>query len=304
MKVVDPHVHLWDTERVSYPWLQEPGMAYSGDNRLLPRKHDVGAFLSSAGNIDVLMTVNVEAIPADPLAEVQWLQSLADAPESRGHPHGIVASVDLSRPEASRVLEQLRTYRNVRGIRQILNVHTDSRYNYVARNYLLERQWRANLRELARHTWSFDLQLYPSQVPAALEVVSTNESLSFIINHAGMFVDRHSAHGYRDWRDGLHRLAARPNTAVKLSGFAMFDHHWTVESFRPYILEAIDAFGTERCMFASNFPVDGLHSSYEALWSAYAQIVSGMSRGERNNLFMNNAIKYYRLGSQHTGDAQ
>jgi len=152
--------------------------------------------------------------------------------------------------------------------------------------------------ELERRGWSFALQIYATQVPAALQVVGTNESLSFIINHAGMFVDRDSPQGYREWRDGLHRLAARPNTALKLSGFAMFDHHWTVESFRPYVLEAIDAFGTERCMFASNFPIDGLHASYGALWSAYAQIVSGMSAGERENLFVNNAIKYYRLGSK------
>jgi predicted TIM-barrel fold metal-dependent hydrolase len=298
MRVVDPHVHLWDTERVSYPWLAKPGMAYSGDNRLLPQNHDVVAFLRSAGDTAVLMTVNIEAIPADPLAEVHWLQSLADTPENLGHPHGIVASADLSRPDAPQVLEQLSVYPNVRGIRQILNVHKDSRYNYVARNYLLERQWRANLQELVRRGWSFDLQIYPSQVPTALEVVGTNESLSFIINHAGMFVDRDSPQGYREWRDGLHRLAARPNTALKLSGFAMFDHHWTVESFRPYVLEAIDAFGTERCMFASNFPIDGLHASYGALWSAYAQIVGGMSAGERENLFVNNAIKYYRLGSK------
>jgi predicted TIM-barrel fold metal-dependent hydrolase len=296
MRVVDPHVHLWDTERVCYPWLAKPGMAYSGDNRLLPRNHDVGAFLRSAGNTDVLMTVNIEAIPADPLAEAHWLQSLADTAENRGHPHGIVAYADLSRPDAPRVLELLSVYPNVRGIRQVLNVHKDPRYNYVARNYLLERQWRANLRELVRRGWSFDLQIYPSQVPAALEVVGTNESLSFIINHAGMFVDRDSPQGYREWRDGLRRLAARPNTALKLSGFAMFDHHWTVESFRPYVLEAIDAFGTERCMFASNFPIDGLHAPYGALWSAYAQIVSGMSADERENLFVNNAIKYYRLG--------
>ena len=95
--------------------------------------------------------------------------------------------------------------------------------------------------------------------------------------------------------DGLRALAARANTAVKLSGFAMFDHHWNVESFRPYVLEAIDAFGTERCMFASNFPIDGLHSSYATLWSAYAQIVSGASHAEQADLFAQNAERYYRL---------
>lgn len=90
-------------------------------------------------------------------------------------------------------------------------------------------------------------------------------------------------------------LATCENTVIKVSGLAMFDHDWSVESFRPYVLEAIDAFGAGRCMFASNFPVDGLHSSYAALWSAYAEIVSGASQTEREQLLVKNAVRYYRL---------
>ena len=75
----------------------------------------------------------------------------------------------------------------------------------------------------------------------------------------------------------------------------MFDHHWTVESFRPYVLEAIGTFGASRCMFASNFPIDGLHSTYERLWRAYAEITSGASETERAQLFRDNAIHFYRL---------
>jgi predicted TIM-barrel fold metal-dependent hydrolase len=298
MRIVDPHVHLWNTQDVSYPWLANPGIAYSGDNRLLPQNHDVDAFLRSVGDIEVAMTVNVEAIPADPLAEAHWLQNLADTPANLGHPHGIVAHADLSQPDAPRLLEQLSACPNVCGIRQVLNVHKDPRYNYVARDYLLEQTWRTNLRELVQRSWSFDLQLYPSQMPVATEVVDANEDLCFIINHGGMFVDRDSPQGYREWRQGLRQLAARPNTALKLSGFAMFDHQWTLESLRPYVLEAIDAFGPRRCMFASNFPIDGLHSSYAALWSAYAQIVSGVSAAEREDLLVNNAVRYYRLSGR------
>ena len=75
----------------------------------------------------------------------------------------------------------------------------------------------------------------------------------------------------------------------------MFDHGWSIESLRPYVLEGIATFGSERCMFASNFPIDGLHGSYDALWSAYAQIVSGASVSEQENLFSGNAARYYRL---------
>jgi predicted TIM-barrel fold metal-dependent hydrolase len=295
MEVVDPHIHLWDTRRVGYPWLENAAVAYSGDNRRLPKCYDAAAFLRDAAGLDVRQSVDVEANPADALAEARWLQELADDPRCDGHPHGIVAYADLSQPEVAQLLEQLAALRNMRGIRQILNVHADPRYNYVGRHYLLEPQWRLNLRLLARYRWSFDLQIYPAQVSAALEVIDANAGIAFIVNHAGMFVDRNHVQGWREWRDGLRRLAERENTALKLSGFAMFDHHFSCESVRPYVLEAIDAFGVARCMFASNFPIDGLHGAYAALWSAYAQTVSGASAAEQALLFAGNARRYYRL---------
>jgi predicted TIM-barrel fold metal-dependent hydrolase len=295
VKVVDPHIHLWDTARVSLPWLINPGIAYSGDNRLLPQCHDAAAFLRDTGNIEVQMSVNVEANPADPLAEAQWLQSLADNPANHGHPHGIVACADLSHSDAHALLQRLSEVSNVRGIRQILNVHDDPRYDYVGRHFMQETQWRANLKQLAHYRWSFDLQIYPSQTPLAVEVIRDNPGITFIVNHAAMFVDRKHVQGWREWRDGLHALAACDNTAIKLSGFAMFDHHWTLESFRPYVLEVIDAFGVSRCMFASNFPIDGLHSTYAGLWSAYDEIVSGASADDKELLFVSNAKRYYHL---------
>jgi predicted TIM-barrel fold metal-dependent hydrolase len=295
MKVIDPHIHLWDTEKVAYPWLTEPTVGFSGDNRRLPKRYDVAAFLRDTAGVEVWRSVHVEANPADPLAEARWLQALCDDTTNGGHPHGIVGYADLSQPNAPQLLEHLATCRNVRGIRQIVNVHPDARYNYVDRQYLREPHWRANLRRLADYSWSFDLQLYPAQVPDALEVIDASTDVVFIVNHAGMFVDRNTVQGWREWRDGLRGLAARANTALKLSGFAMFDHHWSIESLRPYVLEGIAAFGAERCMFASNFPIDGLHASYAAQWSAYTQIVSGASVSERDNLFSGNAARYYRL---------
>ena len=295
MRVVDPHIHLWDTRAVNYPWLAEPRVVFSGDNRLLPRHYDVTAFLEDASGIDVVRSVHIEANPADSIAEAQWLQLLAEKPESRGHPHGIVAFTDLSRIDAPKIFEVLAALRNVRGIRQTINLHADPRYNYASRDYLAEPVWRQNLKHLSRYGWSFDLQMYPTQAAAAADIVKSNPDIQFIINHGGMFVDRGSVRGWREWRDGLRTLASFDNASIKLSGLSMFDHRWTVESFRPLVLEAIDCFGAGRCMFASNFPLDGLHAPYARLWQSYAQIVSGASEREREALFVGNAIRYYRL---------
>lgn len=295
MKVVDPHYHLWNRQAVACAWLESPGMAYSGDNALLPQPYEVRDYLNDCGDIEVEMSVHVEAIPDDPLQEARWLQAQAEEAASGGHPHGIVACADLSKAEAPALLDQLSSIANLRGIRQILNVHANPDYDYVGRHYLLEPQWRANLSRLSSHGWSFDLQLYPAQAPAAAEVIDANPDIPFVLNHAGMFVDRNSAPGWRQWREALRTLAACENCSVKISGLAMFDHAWTVESLRPYVLETIDAFGPGRCMFASNFPVDRLHGSFGQLWRAYAEIVSGATDSERQALFVDNAKRVYRL---------
>ncbi len=295
MQVVDPHIHLWDTSQVRLGWLAHPGVAFSGDNRLLPQRHAVAEFLQAAGGIEVLQSVHVEANPDDVVAEAQWLQSLADDPVNRGHPHGIVAGADLAAADAPDILQRLSALPNLRGIRQILNRHPDPRYNYVSRDYLLEPRWRENLAGLARRGWSFDLQLYAAQVPAAVEVIAKHPDILFIVNHAGMLVDPADVRAREQWSGALRALAQHPNVALKISGLVMFDHHWGIDSLRARVLASLDSFGIERCMFASNFPIDGLHADYAALWHAYASILEGASAAERAALFCGNAQRFYRL---------
>jgi predicted TIM-barrel fold metal-dependent hydrolase len=295
MQVIDPHIHLWDMGRIRLGWLANPQVAFSGDNRLLPQRHTVTEFLHAAGEIDVSASVNVEANPDAVVGEAQWLQSLADDPANLGHPHGIVAGAHLEAPDAAEILERLSAYPNLRGIRQILNRHPDARYNYVSRDYLLEPAWRENLSRLRSYGWSFDLQLYPAQVPAAIAVIAANPDIPFIVNHAAMLVDSTDASSRQQWSAALKALAQQQNVALKISGLVMFDHRWSVDSLRPQVLEALVSFGSDRCMFASNFPIDGLHAGYAALWQAYASILQGASDAERAALFGGNARRYYRL---------
>src|SRR6202012_1660964 len=129
----------------------------------------------------------------------------------------------------------------------------------------------------------------------AVALARAHADTQFIGNNAGMFVARNSVTVYRAWREGMRQLAGCVNVAVKISGLAMFDHKWSVESLRPYVLETIDTFGVERAMFASNFPVDRLFGSYEDLWRAYASIVADASDAERDALFRRNAERVYRI---------
>ncbi|HZZ13626.1 MAG TPA: amidohydrolase family protein [Paraburkholderia sp.] len=297
MQVVDSHIHLWDLKTHRYPWLENPGVSFVGDARDLKHDYLLDDLLGEAGEIEVLKLVHVEANhdPADPVEETRWLQSIADGATSHGMPNAIVAAVDLSADNAPQWLEAHAAFANTRGIRQILNVHDNTLFDYVGRHYMREPQWREHFALLRRYDLSFDLQLYPSQMEEAAALARAHADTLFIVNHAGMFVDRSSVAGYRAWRDGMRRLAGCRNVAVKISGLAMFDHQWTVESLRPYVLETIDAFGVERAMFASNFPVDRLFGSYTNLWRAYAAIVNGASDAEKAALFRGNAERWYRI---------
>lgn len=296
LHVVDPHIHLWNLETHRYPWLSPPGKSFIGPYKSIARTHEVEAFLADADGIDVQKVVHVDAghDPADPVAETRWLQGLADRAGGGGFPHGIVAAANLAAPDAAAVLAAHAAFRNVRGIRQILNVHENPRYDYVGRHFMRETMWREQFALLRRHGMSFDLQIYPSQMPEAAALAGEHPETTIILNHTGMFVDRTLA-GWRAWRDGMRALAARPNVHVKIGGLGMLDHAWTIESIRPYVLETIDAFGVARCMFASNFPVDRLYASYADTWRAFAAVVADASADEQDALLRGNAIRIYRL---------
>ena len=296
MQVVDPHIHLWDLKTHHYPWLANPGKSFVGDASELKHDYLIADLLRDAGPVEVLKLVHVDANhdPADPVEETRWLQHVA-VNEGHGLPNAIVAGADLSADNVQEVLEGHAVFANTRGIRQILNVHAKPLYDYVGRHYMREPQWRNNFALLKKYSMSFDLQLYPSQMKEAAELAQEHPDTQFIVNHAGMFVDRSSVEGFRAWRDGLRALAACPNVAVKISGLAMFDHQWSIESFRPYVLATIDTFGCERAMFASNFPVDRLFATYEGLWNAYASIVKDLSDIEKEGLFKSNAERIYRI---------
>jgi predicted TIM-barrel fold metal-dependent hydrolase len=297
MAIVDAHQHFWDLERHPYAWLrgvmEDRGW---GDTSALQRTYLVADLLKDAAQQGLEKSVHVQAnfYPADPVAETAWLEELAAAPESRGFPHGIVAHADFADADIESVLERHSQFPRMRGIRQVLNRHVDPVLNRAAMDYLANPRWLKNLGLLKRYAWSFDAQVYYQQIPALLALVRRYPELQFVLGHGGMPAQRDAA-GIAGWRQGLQQLAGCPNVAIKLCGYGMADNRWTVESIRPFVLGPIEWFGPERCMFASNFPVDGLMASYNRLWNAYRQITEGFSSAEKSWLFAKTAERVYRL---------
>lgn len=293
-RIVDGHVHLWDLSRARYGWLQDDPLPNNpaGDMSSIAHKNYLlDDYLSDTAGWRVDKIVHVEAGQpvGQHLAETDWLQSLADA---RGYPQAIVAGADLLDPELDARLEAQAARRNVRGIRQIVCWHEDPLKTYNSRDLLRDPTWVEGLAKLARYGLSFDLQLYPSQMATAAILAARHPEIPMIVNHAGLPTDR-DATGMERWKRGLRLLAAQPQVSIKISGLGITDRAWTPDSIRPIVLECIDAFGTERAMFASDFPVERAHGTFDAFYSAFDAITADFSADERDRLFAANAEAIY-----------
>jgi predicted TIM-barrel fold metal-dependent hydrolase len=294
LPIIDPHFHLWDLDNNYYPWLSD-GVKPSafGDYTAINKTYLIDDFLADARKQNLVKAVHLDVgyDPKDPAGETKWLQQVADR---HGFPHGIVGYADLRKPDVGDLLDEHMQYANFRGIRQSMNFHRDP-----AKTYLTEPEvsrtsdWRRGFRELARRGLSFDLQLYYWQMDEFVDLAADFPDTQIILNHTGMQVD--GPDHFDGWRRAMKRLSAAPNIACKISGLGMGNFTWTTEEIRPYVEAAIESFGIDRCMFASNFPVDKLFSSYNSLFEAFKLITVAYSKAERLALFHDNAATIYRI---------
>ncbi|RTE88372.1 MULTISPECIES: amidohydrolase family protein [Bradyrhizobium] len=293
--IIDPHHHLWDLENYSYPWLcqnGEPVAPIAGSLRSIMKSYSLADYREDSKRWNVVKDVHLDALSADILAETRWLQ---DMKNKTGFPTAIVAHADLEADNADSVLASHAESKAVRGIRQILNWHQDPRYTFIERSDLLrDPKWLKGFGLLKKYDFSFDLQLYPHQMMDAARVARDHEDTTIILNHTGMPLQRDAA-GVQTWQDGMRALASVPSVHAKISGLGMVDPEWTVASIRPFVLKTIDYFGVDRCMFASNFPVDKIYASFDRIYEAFFEIVKDLSDTDKKKLFHDNALRVYRL---------
>ena len=291
---IDAHVHLWDLSHIRYPWLMPPFAEDGPNGSVEPIARDYGLddYLADAGSWDVRGIVHIDAgaEPADALKETDWLQAMADA---RAMPSAMVAFAALDDPKVEALLAAHAERRSVRGIRHIVNWHPDPVRTYTPRDVTGDAAWAAGFALLGKYGLSFDLQAYPGQFAGLAPLLERHPEVPVMINHAGMMVGEA---GREEWRTGMRALAAIPHVSVKISGIGFAFRPWTIEQMRAYVLETIELFGTDRAMFASDFPTDKLFGGFDQHLDAYNAVVADFSDDERRALFAGNANRLYRLG--------
>lgn len=293
--IVDAHHHLWDM-RHYHVWLHaNPRVEnFVGDYEAICRDYLASDYRRDAAGLPLVGSVHVQAEfdPTNPVGETAWLSE--QAAES-GLPSGIVGFADLTDPRVEDVLEAHARFPGFRGIRHMLNWDTVPGRSFAEHgDYMSQDAWRRGFAALARRGLRFDMQIWPIQMQEAAGLVGDYPDARVALNHTGFPIDR-DPESMDLWRRGMRALAAHPNVAVKISGLGMLDHQWTTDSIRPIVLEAIDIFGPDRAMFASNFPVDSLYAEFGTVYRAFSDITSDFTAQERERLFAGTAVAFYGL---------
>jgi predicted TIM-barrel fold metal-dependent hydrolase len=296
LAIVDAHQHFWDLDLGRHPWLrvEPPGPFRYGDTRPLRKSYFPADYRADHAGHRVVATVHVEAgwDPADPLGETRWLETLA---AREGRPTAAVAQARLDRADAAEVLAAQAAFPLVRGIRDKPRAApAPDAVVPGAPGSMGDPRWRAGYQALARHGLSFDLQTPWWHLAEAAELARVFPDTPIILNHTGLPADRSPA-GLAGWRAAMAALAQVPHVAVKISGLGQPGRPWTVEANRPVVRETLELFGVERCLFASNFPVDRLVASFDTIYRGFAAIVADLTVSDRARLFHDNAARLYRL---------
>jgi predicted TIM-barrel fold metal-dependent hydrolase len=298
LDVIDAHHHLCHLSAASYPWLEGPYVArYHGDDLPLRRDYLLSDYRADAAGLEALGarlagSVHVENGAADPLWESRWIDTVIAENDT---PTVQVVKVDLTSPTARKQLTAHAALPSVRGVRDILNWHPDPVFSHRERADLItDPAWLAGFAALREFGFSFDLQVFPGQLGQAATLAADHGDIPIVLDHAGMPIERDPSALDR-WKRDLAAVAAEANTTVKISALGTNDHNWTLDSIRCIVLDTIDVFGPSRCMFASNFPVDGLYSTFGELFAAFDTITDGFDTGERADLFAGAARRFYRI---------
>jgi predicted TIM-barrel fold metal-dependent hydrolase len=295
--IIDAHHHVWDPVRNYHPWLRdEPPIPFRyGDYSSIRGRYLPADYRADAAPWVIAASVYVETEwdPTDPADEMDYVATLI---ASDGLPTVAVAQAWLDRGDAAAVLESHAARPFVRSVRH--KPRANARAGDGAPGGMMDAKWREGFKRLAPLGLRFDLQTPWWHLGEAAQLAADFPDTQIILNHTGLPSDR-SVAGLAGWRAAMERLAECPNVAVKISGIGLRGEPWTVTANRGIVLSTIELFGAERCMFASNFPVDRICADFATIYGGFQEIVADFTAAEQDALFAGNARRIYAIEGAH-----
>ena len=275
--VIDSHHHFWNYTATDYGWI---------DNSMTALRRDFGPVelrreIAGAGVEGVIAVQARQSV-----AETEWLLALA---AEHDFIRGVVGWAPLAEPQLERELERLTADRRLRGIRHVLQDEPDNAH-------MLRTDFRRGLGCLGKRGLVYDLLVFERHLPFACTLVDEFPEQSFVLDHMAKPPIRSSELG--SWAGELVELARRPNVSCKLSGLVTEANHrtWTERQIADCLEVALEAFGPQRLLFGTDWPVCLQATTYAGWTSLVRRFLARLSADEQAAIMGGNAWRIYALG--------
>jgi L-fuconolactonase len=273
---IDAHQHFWKYTPAEYGWIDESMAALRRD--FLPEHLQP---LLAANGYDGCIAVQARQT----LEEAEWLLELAAQ-----HPfiRGVVGWVDLQSDDLRAQLERLASRKRLVGIRHIVQGEPDD-------HFLLRPRFCRGLALLAEYDLAYDILIYARHLPVAVAFVERFPGQRFVLDHLAKPEIKRGE--IKSWEADLRRLAAFPNVSCKLSGLVTEAdwQHWTPQGLRPYLDVAYDAFGPQRLLVGSDWPVCLVAADYARTMDVVEDFLAARPADERAAVLGGNAVRFWQL---------
>lgn len=275
MMILDAHNHFWNFDPVRDAWITEDMSVIRKD--FLPS--DFRAVLDENG---VQGSVAVQADQS--LEETDFLLSLA---EQHDWIRGVVGWIDLQSEKVGEQILQYQDRTKLKGFRHIAQAEAD--------DFLIQPQFMRGIEALSRTRFTYDILVFPRQLPAAISLVQKFPEQMFVLDHlAKPFIKDGKI---KEWKQDIQALAKSENVYCKISGMVTEADwkSWKATDFRTYLDVVTDSFGTGRLLFGSDYPVCLLAADYDQVLDIVQDYISSFSAEEQVQILAKNALEFYNL---------
>ncbi|MES2520115.1 MAG: amidohydrolase family protein [Bacteroidota bacterium] len=273
---IDSHQHFWQYNSQIHDWITDEMKAIQRD--FLPS--DLATILQQ-NNIDGCIAVQADQSEA----ETDFLLELSD---NNSFVKGVVGWVDLLADDVYERLEYYSQFKNLKGFRHIVQGESDS-------EFMLRPKFKNGITELGAYDFTYDILIYHEQLEQAIQFVKLFPEQKFVLDHIGK-PDIKSGE-YAEWQVNIKKLALHQNVFCKISGIVTEGEwqDWKKSDFRIYLDTVVKAFGTDRLMYGSDFPVCLLAASYEQQLEIVTDYFASFTNLEKRKIMGDNAVKFYGL---------
>ncbi|MEM9281270.1 MAG: amidohydrolase family protein [Verrucomicrobiota bacterium] len=273
---IDSHHHFWDYDAEAYAWIGK-------EMEVLKRDFGPIDLASETEAVGIEGVVSVQA--RQDVEETSWLLKVAEQ-----HPwiKGVVGWVPLQSPKVEAVLDSLASA-SLCGVRHVVQGEADD-------EFLLRDEFNRGVLLLKDRGLVYDILIYARQLPQTIPFVDRHPEQPFVVDHIAKPVIEETQFD-TDWEKHIRALAERPQVYCKFSGVVteVVDSEWSLELIRPYWDVVLNAFGPERLLFGSDWPVCLLRASYGEWFSLAEALAEDLSEEERAHFFGENAVAVYGL---------